>query len=232
MTLTLPNDDTDLFSLMRKELFSSVIGDVLDAQGFRHQYLPANIRPMSDNMVIVGRAMTVLEADFFVEPGFEGRSGLATKPFGLMFEALDDLKKDEIYITSGVCGAYAQWGEMMSTRARVLGAAGAILNGYARDTHGIRKLGFPTFCHGSYGQDQGVRGKVLDYRLRIEIGAVTIDPGTILFGDIDGVVAIPKTAEADTLRLAFEKARGEKRVAEAIRQGMSTVDAWNKFGIM
>jgi regulator of RNase E activity RraA len=183
-------------------------------------------------MAIVGRAMTVLEADFFVEPGKEGRSALAKKPFGVMFEALDDLKPNEIYVTSGVCGAYAQWGEMMSTRARVLGAAGAILNGYARDTHAIRKLAFPTFCHGSYGQDQGVRGKVLDFRLRIEIGAVTIDPGTILFGDVDGVVAIPRAAEKETLRLAFEKARGEKRVAMAIREGMSTVEAWNKFGIM
>ncbi len=61
---------------------------------------------------------------------------------------------------------------------------------------------------------------------------MTIDPGTILFGDVDGVVAIPKTAEKDTLRLAFEKSRGEKRVAKAIQEGMSTVEAWAKFGIM
>ena len=149
-----------------------------------------------------------------------------------MFEALDDLKHNEIYITSGVCGAYAQWGEMMSIRARVLGASGAILNGYARDTNAIRKLAFPTFCHGSYGQDQGVRGKVLDFRLRIGIGAVTIDPGAVLFGDIDGVVAIPRVAEKETLRLAFEKVRGEKLVAKAIREGMSTVEAWKTFGIM
>ena len=230
--MKLPDNEAELFSLMRKELFSSVIGDVLDTQGFRHQYLPPNIRPLSDNMIVLGRAMTVLEADFFMEPGIDGVTGFAGAPFGYMFHALDNLQRDEIYITSGVCGAYAQFGEMMATRARVLGAAGAILNGYARDTHGIRALAFPTFCHGSYGQDQGVRGKVLDYRIRIEVGAVTIDPGTILFGDIDGVVAIPKAAEKETIRLAFEKARGEKTVAEAIRNGMSTVDAFKKFGIM
>lgn len=230
--MQLPDNDHELFALMRKELFSSVIGDVMDVQGFRHQYLPPNIRPLSDHMVIIGRAMTVLEADYFVEPGLEGASGLSRQPFGLMFQALDDLKRDEIYVTSGVCGAYAQWGEMMSTRARVLGAAGAILNGYARDTNGIRALDFPTFCHGSYGQDQGVRGKVLDFRTRIEIGAVTVDPGTILFGDIDGVVAIPKVAEKETIRLAFEKARSEKTVAQAIRNGMSTVEAFRTYGIM
>lgn len=232
MTAKLPDHDAELFALMRKELFSSVIGDVLDAQGLRRQYLPPQIRPLSDDMVVVGRAMPVLEADYPVDPAEPGRGPLATKPFGLMFEALDDLKRDEIYITNAVAGAYAQWGEMMSTRARVLGAAGAVLDGYARDTHGIRKLGFPTFCHGSYGQDQGVRGKVLDWRLKIDVGAVTIEPGMILFGDVDGVVAIPRAAETETLRLAFEKARGEKRVAKAIREGMSTVEAWAKFGIM
>lgn len=232
MSNYLPSNDSELFSLMKTELFSSVIGDVLDAQGFRHQYLPPSIRPLSDSMILVGRAMTVLEADYFVEPTIKGRSSFGSKPFGVMFEALDDLKRDEVYITSGVCGEYAQWGEMMTTRARVLGAAGAILNGYARDTNGIRKIGFPTFCHGSYGQDQGVRGKVLDYRLRIQIGPVTIDPGSILFGDIDGVVVVPKEAEKETLRLAFEKARGEKLVAKAIKNGMSTVEAWEKFGIM
>ncbi len=73
MTDKLPDNDTDLFALMRKELFSSVIGDVLDAQGFRHQYLPPAIRALSDDMMVVGRAMTVLEADFFVEPGFKDR---------------------------------------------------------------------------------------------------------------------------------------------------------------
>lgn len=232
MTDTLPDNDADLFALMRRELFSSVIGDVLDAQGLLHQYLPPAIRPLSDDMVLIGRAMPVLEADYFVDPRHPGNAPLTSKPFGLMFEALDDLKPNEIYITSGVCGAYAQWGEMMSTRARVLGAAGAVLNGYARDTNGIRKMGFPTFCHGSYGQDQGVRGKVLDWRVKIEVGGVAIEPGAILFGDIDGVVAIPRAAEAETLRLAFEKARGEKRVAKAIGEGMSTVEAWNKFGIM
>ncbi|MBK9082095.1 MAG: RraA family protein [Rhizobiales bacterium] len=232
MTDRLPNDDVELFAMMRRELFSSVIGDVLDTQGLRHQYLPPNIRPLSDDMVLIGRAMPVLETDYFVDPALPGASGLAAKPFGLMFQALDDLKPNEIYVTSGVCGAYAQWGEMMTTRARVLGAAGAVLNGYARDTNGVRALNFPTFCHGSYGQDQGVRGKVVDYRIRVEIGQAAIEPGAILFGDVDGVVCIPKAAEAETLRLAFEKARGEKRVAKAIREGMSTVEAWEKFGIM
>ena len=50
--------------------------------------------------------------------------------------------------------------------------------------------------------------------------------------DLDGVLAIPRAAEAEVLRLALEKARGEKAVGKAIAGGMSASEAWRKFGIM
>ena len=56
------NDD-ELFALMRETLYSSVIGDILDKMNYLHQFLPWRIQPMRENMVVAGRAMTVLEAD-------------------------------------------------------------------------------------------------------------------------------------------------------------------------
>lgn len=221
----------DVFALMKRELFTSVVGDVMDRMGLRRQYLPAAIRPLAPEMVLVGRALPVLEADYYNDRS-GGVGPFAAEPFGLMFQALDDLKTDEVYLASGVTGHYAMWGEMMTTRARILGAAGAVLNGYSRDTKGILAMGFPVFSHGSYGQDQAVRGKVVDFRCPIEVGAVRVEPGDILFGDLDGVLAIPRAAEDEVLRLALEKARGEKAVAKAIAGGMSASEAWKKFGIM
>ena len=55
--------DEDLFARARRELFSAVIGDTLDLLGRRHQFLPPEIQPLRDDMVVVGRAMPVLEAD-------------------------------------------------------------------------------------------------------------------------------------------------------------------------
>src|SRR5579884_1613731 len=125
---------------MRQRLFTAVVGDVLDQLGFLHQFLPPSIRPLHDDMVVAGRAMTVLEADLA-----EGEP--AAKPFGLMLEALDDLKPGEVYVASAAVSPvrYAMWGELMSTRARHLGAAGAVLNGPSRDTRGILAMGFPVF---------------------------------------------------------------------------------------
>ena len=216
-------NDQELFTLCRSELFTAVVGDVMDKIGLRRQFLPPQVRPLAPGMVTIGRAMTVLEADCFDEP---------KKPFGLMLEALDDLKQDEIYVCTGGSPRYALWGELMSTRAMKLGSAGAVLNGYARDTHGILDLGFPTFSYGPYAQDQGPRGQVIDFRCPIEMDGVTIETGDVVFGDIDGVCVIPRAGEEEVFRLAVEKARGEKKVREAIEGGMGAADAFAKFGIM
>jgi regulator of RNase E activity RraA len=94
------------------------------------------------------------------------------------------------------------------------------------------KLGFPTFSHGSYAQDQNARGKVVDYRVPIEMSGTRVEPGDIVFGDLDGVCLIPRAAEQDVFRGAFEKARGEKTVRKALEQGMPAREAFEKFGIL
>jgi len=228
----LHKDDAELFALMRNELFTAVVGDVLDKMGFLHQFLPPHLRPLRDDMVVIGRAMPVLESDTFLERNEEGRGPLSNQPFGVMFHALDDLKPGEVYVAAGSSPRYALWGEMMSTVAKRLGAAGAVLDGYSRDTRGILKLGFPTFSHGRYAQDQGARGKVVDWRTPIEIGGVRVPPGSLIFGDLDGVVVVPREAEEETIVRAIEKVRGENLVAKALREGMSSVEAYKTYGIM
>lgn len=224
------NDDESLFKTIRAELFSAVIGDVLDDMGCLHAFLPPAIRAQDEESILVGRAMPVLEAD--CAGPYVGRTG-REESFGLMFEALDDLKAGEVYICTGSSPTYALWGELMSTRAKRLGAAGAVLDGYHRDGAGIRRVGLPVFSAGSYAQDQRMRGRVIDYRCPIEFpNGVRVQPGDLIFGDRDGVLAVPREAEAEALRRALEKVRGEATVRTALEAGMSTQDAFRRFGIM
>ncbi len=226
------NGDEELFSLCRRDLFPALVGDVMDAMGYTRQFLPPQVRPLRDDMVVIGRAMPVLEAD---DTGGEGpgRSGESlNRAFGLMLRALDSLKRNEVYICTGASRRFALWGELMTTAAKNRGAAGAVLDGWSRDTKGILGLDFPVFSHGRYAQDQRSRGKVVDFGCRITIGDAEINPGDVVFGDLDGVLVVPRRIEEEAFTRALEKARGEKKVLEAIRAGMPAQEAWDKFGIM
>ena len=226
------NNDKELFKIAKKELFTALVGDVLDKMGYLHQFLSPNIKPLRKDMVTIGRAMTVLEADVFAESANQTHNPMMKKPFGIMFEALDSLKENEVYICSGSSPRYALWGGLMSTRALKLKSVGAVVDGYSRDTNEIEKLNFPTFSLGTYAQDQGPRGKVIDYRVPIEFNGILINPGDIVYGDRDGVLIIPQEVEKEAFEGAIEKARGEKLVQKALENGMSTVEAFEKFGIM
>jgi 4-hydroxy-4-methyl-2-oxoglutarate aldolase len=217
--------------VVRRELFTAVVGDVLDAAGLTQQFLPPQIRPLRPDTVIIGRAATVLEAD--CADSYVAHETV-NRPFGLMMEALDGLRPGDIYICTGASPSYALWGGLMSTRAMRLGAAGAILDGYSRDTREItERLGFPTFSRGPYGQDQGVRGRVIDYGCRLRFGnGVIVRSGDLLFGDIDGVVVVPFEHEDDIIQAALVKVRGESKVRRAIEDGMPAREAYDTYGIM
>jgi regulator of RNase E activity RraA len=215
-------NDEELMALIQTELYTAVIGDILDGRGYTNQFLPPEIQPLAPDMLLVGRAMQVLEANVFD----------SKDPYGLMFAALDDLKPGEIYVASGASAHYAMWGELMSTAARARGATGALLNGYIRDTKGILEMQFPVFCVGRYAQDQKGRGRVIDYRVEVEIGGVRIPSGDMVIGDIDGVVVVPRAVEVEIFNAALEKARAEKVIKTELEQGMLAAVAFKKYGIL
>lgn len=102
-------DDAELFVLMRAELYTPVVGDILDTHGLYHQTLPAAVQPMREAMVLAGRAMPALMIDVH---------GPQKKPFGLLTEALDDLREGEVYLASGGDMRCAYWGELLTAAAR------------------------------------------------------------------------------------------------------------------
>ncbi|MGE4275611.1 MAG: RraA family protein [Lawsonibacter sp.] len=217
------NSEGELFALMKEKLYTPVVGDILDAMGYVHQFLPPEIHPMNQDMKLAGRAMTVLMIDVF---------GPQKKPFGLLTEALDQLQENEIYIATGGTGRCAYWGELLTATARTRGAAGAVLNGYHRDTPQVLAQNWPVFSRGPWAQDSSVRTQVVDFRCPIEIGQVTIHDGDLIFGDVDGVLVIPKEVAERVVEQALEKAAGEKKVRAAIEGGMSATEAFRVFGIL
>jgi len=215
--------DDELFRLMKETLYSPVIGDILDTLGLWHQFLPQAIQPLRTDVIIAGRAMPVQIADAW---------GRQESPYGRMTEALDQIQPNEIYIATGGSMNCAAWGEIMTATARTNKGEGAIIDGFHRDTPQVIEQNWPVFSRGRFAQDAGVRSKVVDFRCPVEIGGVTIQAGDLVFGDIDGVVVVPKAVEKEVFERALEKARAEKVVRKDIESGLSSTEAFRKYGIL
>lgn len=216
-------NDCEMFQLMKETLYTPVVGDILDSMGYYHQFLPQEIQPMQPDMKIAGKAMTVLMIDVF---------GEQEQPFGRLIECLDQIDKDEVYICTGGSKRCAYWGELLTATAKSRCGAGAVCDGYHRDTPMVLEQGWPVFSTGAYAQDSSVRTKVVDFRCTIEIGQVTIHSGDIVFGDVDGVLIIPREVATEVIEKALEKAVGEKQMRRAVERGMTCAQAFAAFGVL
>lgn len=215
--------DAALFERILAQLYTPVVGDILDRLGRFHQFLPQPVQPLRDDMKLCGRAMPVRVIDV------EGPQG---RPFGLLTEALDQLQPGEVWVAAGGTPRCAGWGEILTATARTRGAAGAVIDGFHRDTPKVLAQNWPVFSRGRYAQDAGVRAAVAAYRCPVRIGDVDIAPGDLVFGDLDGVVIVPRDVEAEVVTLALEKASGENVVRREIEGGLSSTEAFRRHGIL
>ncbi len=214
----------DMFDLMAQKLAASVISDILDTLGYRDQVMCATIRPLYPEAVVVGRAMPVLYAEVFEAP---------EKPYQMEMEVVDGLKPDDVLVAYAPGTAKAAlWGEILSTAAKARGARGAVLEGMTRDVKEIRAMSFPVFTSGISPLDSKGRLRVFAYRCAIECGGVLVEPGDIIFGDVDGVVVIPEDVAVETVNEALKKVEAEHLTSEELKKGALLRDVFAKYGVL
>lgn len=175
---------------------------------------------------MVGRARTAAFMEVYhVPPG--------SNPYDLEIALVDSLKVDEIPVFACSNPArIAPWGELLSTAAKVRGAAGVLMDGCTRDVKAIRAMGFPVFHGGIAPLDSKGRGKIMAIDVPVECGGVAVCPGDLIFGDADGVVVIPQDREAEVLTLAFEKVAGERHTLSDLKRGDRLADVFARYGIL
>jgi 4-hydroxy-4-methyl-2-oxoglutarate aldolase len=213
-------------ALIREKLFVSVLSDCLDAVGVMDQALPSRIRPLDDGLVMAGRARTAAFMEVY-------HHDAGSNPYELEIGLVDSLQPDEIPVFA--CSnpvRVAPWGELLSTAAKVRGAAGALMDGCTRDVRAIRAMQFPVFHGGIAPLDSKGRGRIMAVDVPIECAGVKVAPGDLVVGDADGVVVIPKRIEAEVLRLAFEKVTGEKNTLRDLQRGDKLADVFARYGIL
>jgi regulator of RNase E activity RraA len=212
--------------LVKEKLYTAVLSDTLDNVGLKHQALGKSIRPLSEDLVMVGRARTALYADIYhVSPN--------ENPYALEIELVDDLKQDDVCVLCcNRSNRVAPWGELLSTAAQVRGAAGCLTDGLVRDIRSIRAIKFPVF-HGGIGPlDSKGRGKVIAIDVPVEIDGVAISPGDLIVGDADGVIIIPQSVEDEIVKVALEKVSDENKTRNALRRGAPLKQVFEEFGVL
>ena len=219
-------NDNDFLPTLRERLYAAVLSDVLDELGLRNQAMKPQIRPLDDNLVMVGFARTGLfhEVDG-VLPG--------ENPYELEMRVLDDLAPGEI--VAFACGGstrIAPWGELLTTAARARGGVGAVTDGFVRDVRAIRGARFPVFHGGIAPLDSKGRGKVVDIDIRVECAGVAIAPGDLIFGDVDGVVVVPRNVEDEVLARAFDKVARENVTRDELIKGARLKDVYARYGVL
>jgi 4-hydroxy-4-methyl-2-oxoglutarate aldolase len=214
------------FSEIRQRLSSALLSDSLDSFGLRDQAMTPGLRPLDEALVLCGRARTGLYLEVHhVEPG--------ENPYALEIRLVDDLNPDEVAVlaTNG-SRRIGPWGELLSTAAEARGAAGCLTDGLCRDVAAIRRMKFPVFSGGIGPLDSKGRGKIVAIDVPVKVCGVTIAPGDLVFGDVDGVVAIPQAAETEVLAYALSKATAESTTREELRAGESLAVVFARHGIL
>lgn len=134
---------------------------------------------------------------------------------------------DVLVVTVGGVYEHGYWGEIMSHAARARKLAGLVLDGCVRDAATLGSVGFPVFARGL-----AIEGTNKDFSAEgwinhsLPIGKTTVEAGDLIVGDIDGVVAIPRGALAETLDAAQAREEREIEVIRKLEAGITTLELY------
>jgi regulator of RNase E activity RraA len=218
---------TDLlatYSSHKDALSSAVLADVLDALGHRQSALPPDIRPLNPGWKLFGRAATLSAVAVAGEPAH---------PYAVELECVDALKIGDVLVaTTNGERTGALWGELLSTASRARGAVGVVLDGLTRDAARILAMDFPVFAAGFSPLDSRGRIDGVTHGQPIRIGSCVVRPGDLIFGDVDGLVVVPRELAETALARALEKVSGENTVRAELARGRSAREVFAEYGIL
>jgi regulator of RNase E activity RraA len=208
-------------------LYAAVLSDVLDELGFTSQALKPFVRPLDDGVVLCGLARTGLYRNVFhVEPG--------RNPYQVEMDLIDSLEPGEVAVLAcgGPTDRVAPWGELLTTAAQQRRAAGCVTDGLVRDVRRIREMGFAVFAGGIGPLDTKGRAEMIAMDVPVEVAGVRVEPGDLVFGDVDGCVVVPKEIAPQAVARALDKVSAENRTRDALLNGETLNAVFRRFGVL
>jgi len=204
-----------------EQLYTGAVNDVLREFCMLNQALPGHIIPLREYKTVAGIAFTVKSST----------NAVITGEMDFRVKMLDAMHEDAFVIWDTSNDRKATlWGGVMTATAKGKKLKAACIDGGIRDTHQILEANFPVFY--KYRISNGSLGRCLitHYQVTLQIEDVTIKPGDVILGDIDGVLVVPRDKAYDVLTRAEEIKENEKVIFDWVKEGQTIKDITNKGG--
>ena len=212
----------ELIEGYRSVLSSASVADACDLIIGKTCFLPSYIQNRINDKKIVGPAVTVLET-----------ATLEQLPPKHALDLIDTSEEGSVLVISGDVdlGNVAIWGGLMTAGAVANKFEATILNGGVRDGAEIKRdYDYPVFAKSKVAGTTLGRYKTIASNVPVKIGDITIRPGDLIYGDIDGVVAVPKEFADAVLKEAVSIDKRETEQARLIIKTGSLKEGLAKYG--
>ena len=212
--------ESQQFALYTRFFNSSVFSDILEEMGIHSSITGFIIN--NPNKCLMGRANTLKIRRLNDGEDYRG-----------IYKGLDTYEKivpGEIIIVDNEVGERAYFGEMNAHLAIHAGAIGTIVNGVTRDIQEVNKIDYTVLSKGYCCADVKGIATVEAHQVPLCIQGVYIEPGDIIFADINGVVVIPKKLEEEVIKRAIETANTEKNILIDVLNHEKAQDIFKKEG--
>jgi 4-hydroxy-4-methyl-2-oxoglutarate aldolase len=181
-------------------LSSGLISDAMSGFGV----MDSTIKPVAPGMRLSGTAVTVN-----LRPGSNLALHLAI--------VLSD-PGSVIVVSHKRDSSRAVLGGIMTKAAIKKGVAGIVVDGLVRDISELREFGLPVFARGAIPSAVEREGPG-EMNVPISCGGIAVNPGDLILGDDDGIVAVPRSRIETVLNSARAKVTAEAQRVQEIENG-------------
>lgn len=192
------------------------VSDALDRLGIDGQC--AGIMPLDNGFRLAGPAFTVK----YVPADELGRS---------VGDFVDDIAPGAVPVIDNQARVdVTVWGDLMTTIASQRGLGGTVIDGVCRDLDRALEMDYPLFTRAHWMRTGKDRVRLDGIEVPVTIGGVTVNPGDLLLGDINGVVAIPADRAEEVIETSEMIRDVEDSIRAEILAGSSLRDARARAG--
>lgn len=220
-----PSEMEDICSRYRK-LYAGLVFDILEQMGMPHQALSHEIMPLTLDMKLAGPAFTMKGATTAVkDEAWRYKRLTAIKDMTYPCVEVRDRGTTPFNV--------ALYGELTATTARAHGAVGALVDGGTRDSAMVISMGYPLFARYRTPIEAFGRVVTIDHQVPIRMSGeltetVIVNPGDFIFGDLDGVLVVPKDLTLPVLLEAERIAGIEDAARVDFQRGDDPIEVYRR----